>query len=995
MKHVRLSLILSGLVLFACVCQKKNSEHAGLESYVDYVNPFVGTLGSGNTFPGAVTPFGMIQISPDTEKHDWAAASGYEYADSTLLGFSLTHLSGTGIPDLGDILFVPSIGDLSFEPGNKADAGSGYRTHFTHAQEKASPGYYSVYLPEHDVNVELTASDRSGMLRFTFPESDSANIMTDLSHVLHWDVIWSNVRFENDSLVTGSHQVSGWAKERHLYFAAQYSRPFDSYGIMKNGTSVTLQSTRYRSPYKATGKNLQFWVRYNTHDNDPIMVKVGISAISTANALMNLRTEIPHWNFQKVVTNARDKWNRELGRIEIEADDEVKRTFYTALYHTCLAPTIYEDVDGSYVGFDQNIHQSEDFINYDVFSLWDTYRALHPLYTLIQAERNSDMVNSMLAHFDQSADHLLPVWSLYSNETWTMIGYHAVPVIVDAYLKNNKGFDIHRAYEAIKATANTPDYDAIKEYCELGYVPFDITNESVSKTLEYAFDDFCIAQLAQKLGKTEDYEYFKKRAYSYQNIFDQSTLYMRGKDSKGNWRQPFNPNVYQEGGDYTQGSSAQYTWYVPHDAKGLIQIMGGERNFKKQLDTFFKTSPTAPDSPKDTQHGRIGQYWHGNEPSHHIAYLYNYVGQSWKTQERVHQIMNNFYGSEPGSLCGHDDCGQMSAWYVFNALGFYPVCPGSDSYVWGSPNVLAAVMHLSNGKKFEINVENYSKENIYIQSILINGKPWSNTYLPFDIIDRGGEVIFSMGSAPNYQFGTGDTDKPPSMTIESRTSMPFVSDGNQYFLNRTSISLDCLDDDAIIRYTVDGSEPDEHSNVYKRALNFDYNVIIRAKAFHLHKKESLILTTRITKAVLESSCSPSEIMPGLRYEYFEGVINNTDMMKIPAHRGIIENFSLDLRQREENFGFVFSGYIQIPYDGIYTFYLTSDDGSKLYINDQLVVDNDNYHSTLQKSAKIALTSGIHRIMVKYFEGTVVQYLNLEWDGPGFDCRKVSNSVLFH
>ena len=569
---------------------------------VDYIKPVIGTQGEGNVYPGPVVPHGMVQLGPDTDKKSWATASGYEYSDSVIIGFSMQHLSGTGIPDLGDFLIMPSVGKPEFTAGTVEkkspdgdvyyiqDPDSGYCTKYSHNDEVIKAGYYSVRLPEHNVLVELAATERAGILKFTFPKSDSSNIMMDLSEVLQWKVKWSDVRAEDKSLVTGFHLVNGWAKERYLYFAARYSRPYDDFGIMMDGKKVVYNTRRFRSKYEAAGANLQYYTTYSTKENEVIMVKIGISAVSTANALMNLDAEIPGWDFDKVVNDARAKWNTEMQKMQVEGNQEEKETFYTSLYHCLLTPTIYEDVDGLYRGFDQNIHKADGFHNYAIFSLWDTYRAEHPLFTLIQADRDADMINSMLAHYDQSVDHLLPVWSLNNNETWCMIGYHAVPVIADAMMHDLKGFDYERAYEACRTTAMNPDYDAVAEYAKIGYVPFDHENESVSKTLEYAFDDYCIAQMAKKLGKGEDYKYFMKRAMYYKNIFDPSTKLMRGKDSKGNWRTPFDPHGYIDDmntRDITEGTNWQYSWYVPQDVQGLINLQGGKKQFITKLDTLF------------------------------------------------------------------------------------------------------------------------------------------------------------------------------------------------------------------------------------------------------------------------------------------------------------------------------------------------------------------------------------------------------------------------
>lgn len=706
----------------------------------------------------------MVQLGPDTEKELWETASGYEYSDPTILGFSLTHLTGTGIPDLGDFLFVPQVGEPKLVSGVKTDPASGYQSRYSHEEETASAGYYKVKLQKSGVTVELTAGERAGLMRMTFPAGDEASILTDLSHVLtgkKWKVVWSHVRVENASTITGFHLVNGWAKERYLYFAARYSRPFDKAEIMSDGKPVVYNTYRFRSEMEAVGPNLQFLAHYKTGNNEAIAIKVAVSAVSAENALKNLDAEIPDWDFEKVRANTRARWDKELARIEVEGSEEEKETFYTSLYHAFLAPNLYQDVTGEYRGFDQNIREAKGFTNYTVFSLWDTYRATHPLFALIQAPRDADMINSMLAHFDQSVEHMLPIWSLQANETWCMVGYHAVPVIVDAYLKGVKGFDRDRAYNAIRTTALNPHYDNVATYAKLGWVPFDKENESVSKTLEYAYDDYCIAQMAKALGKKDDYATFSARAGNYKNLFDPSEGLMRGKDSQGHWHSPFNAHFYDETAgvnDFTEGTSWQYSWSVPQDVPGLMKLMGGREKFAAKLDALFTFKDADKSKGVSDIQGRIGEYWHGNEPSHHVIYLYSYAGQPWKAAERLHEVVTTQYGNKPNSLSGNDDCGQMSAWYIFTCLGFYPVCPGSNYYAIGAPQLKKAVVTLSNGKKFTMTASNLTPDNIYIQSVQVNGKNLDNPFLSYNEVKNGGSLIFNMGPKP----GPWGTNPPRS-----------------------------------------------------------------------------------------------------------------------------------------------------------------------------------------------------------------------------------------
>ncbi len=751
-KHLLLAALpLIGFVLSA----------AGENRLSDYIRPFVGAQGEGNTFPGTSAPFGMVQISPDTDTTNWDTDSGYEYTDPTIQGFSLTHLSGTGCPDLGDFLFVPQVGEPAFVVGSKDHPEEGYQSLFSHDDESASAGYYKVKLQKSGVVTELAAGERAGILRFTFPASDEASVMTDLSHVINggrWRIAESRVRIEDNSTITGFHLVNGWAKERYLYFAARYSRPFDSAEIISADKPVIYDTYRFRSHNEAAGTNLQFIAKYKTGAGEVIQVKVAISAVSAANALQNLDAEIPDWNFEKLLAATREKWDRDLSKIQIEGTEEQKETFYTSLYHASLAPNLYQDVNGEYRGFDQNIHRTKKFTEYSVFSLWDTFRAEHPLLALIQEPRDSDMINTMLAHYDQSVDHLLPMWELQGNETWCMIGYHAVPVIVDGYFKGVKGFDVKHAYDAIKTTAMNPDYDSAATYAKLGWVPCDQEDESLSKTLEYAYDDWCIAQMAKALGKTDDYNYFMKRSASYKNIYDPLIGWMRPKDSQGNWRAPFDAHIFggSDSNDVTEATSSQYSWFVPQDVPGLIALMGGKEKFVEKLDSLFNANQTdafKKDLSANDLRGCIGEYWHGNEPSHHVIYLYCYAGQPWKAAERLHQVVTTQYGSQPGSLCGNDDCGQMSSWYLFTCMGFYPVCPASDYYVIGAPQIPKAVMHLSNGKKFTMTAEHISDKNIYVQSVKLNGKDWNSPFLPCSELKNGGKIEFVMGAQPS-QWGT-------------------------------------------------------------------------------------------------------------------------------------------------------------------------------------------------------------------------------------------------
>ncbi|MDO5571897.1 MAG: GH92 family glycosyl hydrolase [Bacteroidales bacterium] len=741
---------------------KNNKEE---KEHISYVNPFVGTDGYGNTYPGAQIPFGGIQLSPDTDTDDYDVASGYKYNKPTILGFSLNHMNGTGIPDLGDFLFVPGTGEKRFSPSTHKEPEKGYRSKYSHENENASPNYYRVHLTDYNVTAEMTSGIRSGIFRFTYPKNDSSFVLIDMDHTLRFSCEWSNLRFENDSTISAFKLVKGWGPERRVYMKAVFSKKFDKFGIMQDGKEVCYNTSRFRSANEAWGKKIVAWVSYNTDKNEQISVKVALSAVAPDGAALNLK-EIENDNFDSLRKKGEQKWEKQLSKFSIKGTEKQKRTFYTSVYHAFQNPFIFQDADDRYLELDKSIGKAEGFTNYTVFSVWDTYRALHPLYNLVQREINSDIINSMLAHYDKSVEKMLPIWSFYGNETWCMIGYHSVSVIADAIMKEVKGFNYERAFEAMKTTATNKNYDCLPDYIKLGWVPFDKEKESVSKSLEYAYDDYCIAMAAKKLGKEEDYKEFAKRALSYKNLFDQETKYMRGKDSMGNWRTPFAPVAYQGPGsvngwgDITEGFTLQYTWYVPQDIQGYIDMMGKDV-FTERLDSLFITElPEDIPGAHDIQ-GRIGAYWHGNEPCHQIIYMYNYINQPWKCQQRIREVIDKFYGDEPGSLSGNDDCGQMSAWYIFNCMGFYPVAPSSNIYNIGSPALPEITMNLSNGKKVVVTTKNWSEKNVYIKEMYLNGEKYDKNYINYSDIADGATIHYVMASKPNYKRGIKEQDVAP------------------------------------------------------------------------------------------------------------------------------------------------------------------------------------------------------------------------------------------
>ncbi|MBD9379551.1 glycoside hydrolase family 92 protein [Pseudoxanthomonas sp. PXM04] len=742
------------------------ADNPGERAYAD-VDPFIGTGGEGHTYPGATVPFGMVQLSPDTriqprkDAYGWAA--GYRHDDRTIVGFSHTHFSGTGHSDLGDVLLMPISGEVKLERGNPDQPGSGYTSRFRHDDETAQPGYYAVTLDDYGVRAELTATARVGVHRYSFPRGKPAHVLIDLRTSLYdypGKVLWSRLRLRPDGTVTGFRETRGWAPGRQLYFALRFSRPIQ--GRQLHDTEQDVAYKGFPPPgekdprQRAQIEGRQIVAAFDFADaREPLLVKVAISPVSEDNAIANLDAEVPGWDFDGVRADARRQWTQALGAIDVDAPEPQRRSFYTALYHTLLGPTLFMDSDGSYRGPDNAVHQAKGFTHYSTFSLWDTYRALHPLLTLVQPEqRTNDFVQSLLAARRHSPYGVLPVWAFHGQETWCMIGYHAVPVIADAYMKGIRGYDANEALEAMVASANYGPYDGIAQYRELGYVPIDEEGEAASKTLEYAFDDWTIAQVAEAMGRQDVAADFSRRAANWKHAFDPATGFMRARKRDGAFREPFDPSASGYGTDYTEGNAWQYSWYVPQDVAGLARAHGGEDKLLARLDQVFE----AKVDPKIFAHmeditGLIGWYAHGNEPSHHVAYLYAHAGQPWRTQARLGAIMASQYAPRPDGLAGNDDLGQMSAWYVFTALGFYPVAPASNQYVIGRPFLPRASLNLPNGKRFTVIAEGLDEAHPYIGGAILNGKPLDRAYLEHAEILAGGELRFTMQAEPNRAWG--------------------------------------------------------------------------------------------------------------------------------------------------------------------------------------------------------------------------------------------------
>ncbi len=745
--------------LAACTSTRPLASQGPKSSLTRYVDPYIGTGFHGHVFLGANVPFGAVQLGPVNLSEGWDWCSGYHYSDSTIVGFSHTHLSGTGIGDLGDVAVMPTTGPVRVRKGTLKNPDRGFVSRFSHREEQARPGYYAVRLRRYDIKVELTATERVGFHRYTFPKSDAAHLVLDLQQGIGWDLATdTHIEQLNDSTLVGYRYSKGWAVDQRLYFAAVCSKPIRSFA------SVQVLDTLGNTTPAATGNRLKGVLTFATRAGEIVQLKVGISPVSTAGALANIRAEIPHWNFDKVVAQADAAWNQELHKVQVQASEARLKTFYTALYHTMIAPSVFNDHDGSYRGTDKQVHQNPGFSNLTTFSLWDTYRAAHPLFTLLQPTRVNDMVSSMLAIYQQQGK--LPVWHLMGNETNCMVGYSAVPVVADAYLKGFTGFDPALAYEAVRATAMRDEF-GLKAVKALGYIPANSEPENVSKGLEYAIDDWCIAQMAKQLGKADDYAYFSQRAKNYANYFDKQVGFMRGRVSPTEWRTPFNPfTSVHEKSDFTEGNPWQYTWLVPHDVEGLIGLLGGEQRFSQKLDSLFVVHGDMGAQASSDISGLIGMYAHGNEPSHHITYLYPYVGQPWKTADQVRFITENFYTTKADGIIGNEDVGQMSAWHVFSALGFYPVNPANGAYVFGSPCVSQARIALASGKTLTIEAKNNSLTNKYIQRVTRNGRPYSKSYITHQDLLQGGTLVFEMGSQPSPTWGVAPADRPKSVLAE-------------------------------------------------------------------------------------------------------------------------------------------------------------------------------------------------------------------------------------
>lgn len=934
--------IWAGLICFFTACSQVQ------QNPIELVNPFIGTGFHGHTYPGATTPYGAVQLSPDTRKGNWDACSGYHYSDSTLMGFSHTHLSGTGCIDLGDILFRPAVKNP---------------IRFSHKDEKASPGYYSVYLKEAGVLAELTATPHTGIHRYTYKNGTEAKLVVDMDHLLDNEYIYEGwIKQSSDNEIIGMRCTRGWVDKQYIFFVAQFSQPF---------ASIEQPAER------------QAILSFDSSDETCIVCKVGVSIVSVDNARLNLEQETSdtEFDFDAIYQQTRASWENELNAITVEGGTKAEReNFYTALYHSKIIPNIVSDVNGEYRAHDMSTATTQqEQRQFSTFSTWDTFRAWHPLMTLLDTTLVSEMVQSLLNIYDHSGE--LPLWPLSAGETGTMIGYHSASIIADAYLKGIRGFDAEHALEAMKISAEKNQKGA-NFYIKEGFIPSNIKKESISCLLEFAYDDWCIAQMAKSLGHKDDYKTFITRSQNFIHVFDGNTKFFRGKRQDGNWDTPFDP--FAIGRSYTEATAWQYRFFTPHDVYGLTQLFGGKEAFIANLDSLFTVSSDVVGDLADVT-GLIGQYAHGNEPSHHMAYLYSYVGEPWKTQEWTRRLLDEMYQPTPEGIIGNEDCGQMSAWYILSSLGFYSVCPGSNQFILTSPLFDKATVNLGNGETLKITA-NQPQKNKYISKIILNGEEIQACYITYEQLMQGGTLDFILTNKPTKQWGTKAEWMPYSFTKHPTVSIPYIDKDLYLFENEISADLQSATPGATIHYTLDGTEPSEKSPIYERPIVLDTTTGIKAKAYKKGFTPSKTYAIKATKAVLRPALSVNPTQQGVAYSYFEGTFQwIADLQKAKViEQDIMLEPSIKDSKQEDHFGYIFSGYIYTPVDGVYEFCTRSDNGSILYIDNEMVVNNDASHAAIDATGRIPLQKGFHAFNLHYFEDYEGEFLGWSWRTPSMD-----------
>lgn len=951
--------------------------------YTKLADPMVGTNAHGHTFPGATLPFGMIQLSPDTRTDTWDGCSGYHYSDSSILGFSHTHFSGTGVGSGADIMLMPSVEEINLHSGDLLSPSAGYRANFSHLQESANPGFYRVKL-DNGILAELTCTERVGFHRYTFPSGGNKNILLDLAHGITTKVDSLHLTVVSSTLLTGfRHAHSSLDGEKTVWFTIEFSQPFSDYGVALQGKMVGKQA-------ESGGKNLKAFFRFNQLPQNSVMVKVALSRVDKAGSLNNLRQELREWNLDSVKEVARQKWQKELSKIVVEGGTPAQqRTFYTALYHCFIHPNIAMDADRRFFGTDHKIHLATDFDNYTTFSLWDTFRAFHPLFTIINQQKTNQFIRSFLERYRHFGS--LMIMEFGGNEGFGMIGYHALSVIADAYVKGIRDYDLHLTFEAMKNLSD--GLRAGREsFKNIGYIPYELEDQSVSRTLEYAYDDWCISRLAKDLNE-RDFQKYSQKGQLYRQVYSPEAGFMRGKSANYQWLSPFDP---KSTATFTEGNAYQFSLFVPQDYQGLFRQMGGDDVVDRWLDCCFTTPMDSAQSRTGDMTGNIGQYVHGNEPSHHMAYLYNYIGKPWKSQERIRQILDTLYSDRPDGLSGNEDAGQMSAWYVLSAMGIYAATPGMDYYVLGSPIFPKVTIQLENGRQFVIKAPETSQKNRYVGGTRLHGNESAKSWLRHADIMKGGELIFSMQNQPNFRWGSAVSDRPWSDSYPTAL-VPEIEYGEKYFTRDTKIKIGCPESGAEIRYTLDGSDPTGKAELYRAPFKLNHSAVLKARSFLKGSHPSYAVTARFTKLELRKAIPTTALLPGLQTDYFEGYcVKLADMKQYTNfQRGILPTFNIGAVSDDRPFGYYFKGILKAPQTGVYTLFLNSNDGSNLTIDDRTELVNDGFHRAQEMVCKVELEQGAHTIAVDYFQMGGAKALNVSWAFEEGKKVEIPAEVLFH
>ena len=963
MKIIKL-LLFTLLLIVTVIVSSCSNPISNTKDHTQLVNPFIGTIGSGNTFLGPVLPYGMVQLGPYLKYSK-------DHNSGTIYGFSHTHTSGmagggNGVP--GDINFIPAVQDEQSKNNQRT-----YQSQFLHSNEVASPGYYKVILDDYNITVELTATTRVGFHKYTFQKTNNAAVTLKLG---------------NGLVVVDENEISGQNNNK-VFFVAKFSKPFKSFEFTNNNKIVNNSNT-------IEGENVNSVFKFDTKKDEVLLLKVGISMVSIEGARNNLEEELQDWDFEQVKENAKKAWSKELGKIDIEGGTKTEQTiFYTALYHSMIQPSIYMDVDRKYRSTNGEIYTAADFDNYTNFSLWDTFRALHPLYTIINRERTAQFVRTFLERYDHTGRMLIMEFEGVEGTIPPMIGYHSLSVLADAYVKGIRDYDVPKAFEAMKNLADDLDRNGKQLYLDYGYIPSDLKGQTVSRTLEYSYDDWCVTRLAKDFND-KDLLYYSQRGEFYKNIFSKDENFMIGRKSNFEFISDFDP--METTGHYTEANAYQYSTFVPQDVDGLVELMGGDKIFENWLDACFTTQTDFSKINVRDVTGLIGQYAHGNEPSHHIAYLYNYIGRPWKTQKMIRKILSTLYTNKQDGIDGNEDCGQMSAWYVMSAMGIYSVTPGLDYYAIGSPIFDKVIINLESGNTFEIISNNNGKENVFINSAKLNGDSYSKTYLKHEDIMKGGKIVFEMSNNPNQEWGKKKEDRPyfPKKKFKYAKT-PEINFSDILFLDSRTVTILATEPGAKIYFSLDGTEPTEKSTLYNNPITLVETSILKCRSYVEGVFPSYPLTVNFTKMDMLEAMNISGLASGLKYFFVDEPVENAlTVMDYPiTETGVIDDFNVDKVKDQRPFGFSFEGYLKVLKTGVYTFSIEANDGAILYINDKMIIDNDGGHRAQKLDSKIGLKKGWHPIKVDYFQQGLAKSLKVTWEGPGVKSHEISKKLLFH